>query len=134
MNTQFIRFVFAGGIAAVVNIVTRILLSSILSFQVSVVLAYLVGMVTAFVLTRYFVFPASGRFVGGEMTRFTIVNLVALAQVWVVSVGLAKLVFPLVGFTWHAELVAHTIGVLSPVITSYLGHKHFTFNAASKNT
>jgi len=57
----------------------------------------------------------------------TLVNLAAVAQVWVVSVGLARLVFPVAGFVWHAETVAHVIGVAVPVFTSYLGHKHFSF-------
>ena len=64
-----------------------------------------------------------------EYTRFALVNLAAVAQVWVVSVGLARLVFPAIGFTWHAEIVAHVIGVVVPVFTSYLGHKHFSFAA-----
>ena len=53
----------------------------------------------------------------------------AVAQVWIVSVGLARFVFPAIGFTWHDETVAHVIGVLVPVVTSYLGHKHFSFAA-----
>ena len=44
-----------------------------------------------------------------------------------VSVGLAKLAFPAVGLRWHAELIAHVVGVLSPVLVSYQGHKRFFF-------
>ncbi len=62
-----------------------------------------------------------------QTLRFALVNLVALAQVWVVGVGLARIVFPKIGFVWHAELVAHIIAVLSPVLTSYFAHKHFSF-------
>jgi putative flippase GtrA len=53
--------------------------------------------------------------------------VVALVQVWVVSVGLARLVFPAVGFTWHADDIAHLIGVTIPAVTSYFGHRHFSF-------
>jgi putative flippase GtrA len=67
--------------------------------------------------------------VASEYTRFALVNLAAVAQVWIVSVGLARLAFPAIGFTWHAETVAHVIGVAIPVFTSYLGHKHFSFAA-----
>jgi putative flippase GtrA len=86
-------------------------------------------MTTAYLLNRHFVFAASGRGVASEYTRFALVNLAAVAQVWIVSVGLARLVFPAIGFTWHAETVAHVIGVAIPVFTSYLGHKHFSFAA-----
>jgi putative flippase GtrA len=61
--------------------------------------------------------------------RFALVNIAAIAQVWIVSVGLARFVFPAAGFTWHAETVAHVIGVAVPVFTSYVGHKRFSFAA-----
>jgi putative flippase GtrA len=127
VNAEFFRFVLAGGTAAAVNIVARLLLSAVVRFDVAVALAYLVGMATAFILNRQFVFDRSDRGVQSEMMRFVLVNLAALVQVWIVSVGLAEWLFPKVGLTWHAELIAHVIGVLSPVAASYLGHKHFTF-------
>jgi len=54
----------------------------------------------------------------------------AFAQVWVVSVGLARVIFPAIGFSWRAETVAHVVGVLSPVVTSYVLHKRFSFRIA----
>jgi putative flippase GtrA len=127
VNAEFFRFVLAGGAAAAVNIVARLLLSAVVRFDVAVAAAYLVGMATAFILNRQFVFDRSDRGVHSEMMRFVLVNLAALVQVWIVSVGLAEWLFPRIGLTWHAELIAHVIGVLSPVAASYLGHKHFTF-------
>jgi putative flippase GtrA len=127
VNTEFFRFVLAGGIAAAVNILSRWLLSSVMSFEAAVVFAYLMGMITAFGLTRQFVFEKSERHVGGEAMRFILVNLVALVQVWVVSVGLADWVFPKIGLFSQAELIAHIAGVLSPVAASYFGHKYFSF-------
>jgi hypothetical protein len=64
--------------------------------------------------------------------RFAFVNIVALLQVWLISVGLARLFFPWIGFVFHAELVAHTIGVASPAITSFLAHEHFSFRPEAK--
>ena len=132
INSEFVRFMLAGGVAAIVNILSRWGLSSLMSFQVAVVIAYLIGMATAFVLTRAFVFGGSDRRVRSEVARFVLVNIAALLQVWIVSVGLADFVFPRIGWTWHPELVAHVIGVLSPVVDSHLGHKHFTFEKAVK--
>ncbi|WP_424813615.1 GtrA family protein [Roseococcus sp. YIM B11640] len=127
LSSEFIRFVLTGGTAAAVNIGARILFSQVMRYEIAVVLAYLVGMVTAYLLARRFVFAASGAGMGSEFSRFAMVNAVALAQVWIVSVGLARFVFPAVGYTFHAETVAHVIGVLSPIGTSYLGHRHFSF-------
>ena len=126
---RFVLFVAAGGTAAVVNILSRIALNWVMSYEAAIVAAYLCGMTTAYLLNKHFVFAASGRAVATEYMRFALVNLAALVQVWIVSVGLARFVFPAVGFTWHAETVAHVIGVVVPVFTSYLGHKHFSFAA-----
>jgi putative flippase GtrA len=97
-------------------------------YEAAVVFAYLCGMAVAFLLNRSFVFQGAtdGR-ASRQTWRFALVNLVALAQVWIVGVGLARIVFPKIGFFWHAELIAHSIAVASPVVTSYFAHKHFSF-------
>lgn len=125
---EFGRFLLTGGVAAGVNVASRWLFSHAVSYEVAIVLAYLVGMATAYLLSRAFVFARSGRTVADEAARFALVNVVALAQVWLVSVGLARLVFPAVGFVWHAEDIAHLVGVAIPAVTSYFGHRHFSFS------
>jgi putative flippase GtrA len=77
-----------------------------------------------------FVFEKSGRAASHEMLWFILVNLLALVQVWAVSVVLARYVFPALEMTWHAETVAHAIGVSVPAVTSYFGHKHLSFRPA----
>lgn len=124
---QFLRFLLTGGIAAGVNLASRYLLMAWLDFRWAVLVAYLFGMVTAWLLARRFVFAASGRSRGDELLRFGLVNVVAAAQVWLISVGLAEYLFPAIGFGFHPEEVAHGIGVVIPVFTSYLGHRHFSF-------
>ncbi len=131
-KSPFPRFLVAGGIAALVNILARMILSNFISFGLAIVIAYLIGMSTAYLLMRLFVFAASGRPLAHEYMRFGLVNLLALGQVWLVSEGLARLLFPAVGWTWQAETIAHTIGVLSPVAASYVGHKWFTFAKRSE--
>ncbi len=128
-DNQFLRFALTGGVAALVNLASRYLLNHYMGFEIAVALAYLLGMLTAYALSRLFVFSASGRGVRSELARFTIVNAVALVQVWVISVGLANLVFPPIGFTWHANDIAHLIGVISPVVTSYFGHRYYSFSS-----
>jgi putative flippase GtrA len=76
---------------------------------------------------RSFVFePASGT-ARRQYVRFAGVNLVGFTQVWLISVGLVRLVFPAVGFAWNAETVAHLIGIASLVPTSFFAHKYFSF-------
>ena len=124
---RVITFLVTGGLAAALNIASRVALDRVMPYEVAVAVAYLVGMTTAFFLARLFVFQASGRSLHVEYGRFALVNVAALIQVLVVSVGLAKMVFPAIGFTWNAELIAHVFGVLSPVLVSYQGHKRFSF-------
>ncbi|MCW8279301.1 MULTISPECIES: GtrA family protein [Agrobacterium] len=130
ISSPFVRFVLSGGIAAGVNVLSRAALSTITSYSAAIVIAYLIGMTTAYVLMKLFVFEESGRRPEAEYLRFGLVNMVALAQVWIVSVGLARWLFPLVGFGFYPEAIAHVIGVLSPVATSYFLHKYFTFSSS----
>lgn len=129
---QFVRFLATGGLAAAVNLTSRWLLNEVMSFEAAVAVAYVVGTATAYALARLFVFEETGHSVLTEFGRFTIVNLFALVLVWSISVGLAVYVFPSVGFTWHPDDVAHFIGVLSPAIASYFGHRHYTFKTAPR--
>ncbi len=128
ISRQFAAFVVVGGVAALVNIVSRLIISQVMTYEAAIVAAYLCGMVTAFFLNRMFVFrAASRREASRQFARFTLVNIAALAQVWVVGVGLDRFVLPAVGFNWHVETVAHVIAVASPILTSYLAHKYFSF-------
>lgn len=124
---QFVSFVVTGGIAAIVNLGVRWLLSLMLVYEVAVTLAYLVGMTTAFLLARSFVFRPETGDVIGEYCRFAAVNVVSFLVVLGVSVGLARMLFPAIGFAWHPEDVAHLIGVVSPILLSYYAHKYFSF-------
>lgn len=127
MNLRFLKFLVTGGIAALVNLASRYVLNQLMPFEAAVVVAYLLGMTTAYLLARRFVFDASGRPVVSEVRRFVLVNIVALGFVWAISVGLARIVFPAIAFTWHADDIAHLIGVLAPAATSYFGHRFYTF-------
>lgn len=130
MTRQFLSFVLAGGIAAGVNWGSNLGLNLLMPLEVSVVVAYGLGMTTAFILTRFFVFEPSGRSPAEEYTRFAIVNAVALVQVWIVTITLARFVLPWIGWTFMPEATSHFIGVASPIVTSYFGHRYFTFARA----
>lgn len=128
LSRPFVRFAISGGVAAGVNILSRIALSQIMPYSVAVTIAYLFGMTTAYVLMKLMVFEKSGQRVHQEYVRFALVNVVAFAQVWLVSMGLARYLLPAMSFETHAETIGHVIGVLSPIATSYFMHKYFTFS------
>lgn len=124
---RFARFLLLGGLAAGVNWLSRFGWSLIAPFELAVILAHATGMAVAFVTFRAFVFPGSPLPAAVQMTNFVLVNLVGMGVAFVTAVGLARVVFPAVGFTFHAEAIAHGIAVLSPVLTSWIGHRRLSF-------
>jgi putative flippase GtrA len=126
---QILRFFITSGAAALVNIGTRIPLGWVMPYSASIVVAYLIGMSTAFALARTFVFRPEPGNARAEFLRFAAVNVVGLLQVLAVSLLMEAIVFPRLGFTWHAATIAHIIGVGSPAFTSYYAHKFFSFRA-----
>lgn len=121
-------FVLIGGFAALVNLVSRIVIDIATGYEVAIVLAFPVALTTAFALNRAFVFDARDGDWRRQYWRFFLVNLAALVQVFLISVGLARFAFPAIGFAWHPDTVAHALGVISPILTSYWAHKHFSFS------
>jgi putative flippase GtrA len=126
-SRQFLIFLLTGGTAAAVNFVSRIVYSKWLDFSTSVILAYITGMITAFVLAKLFVFKESQQSVQRAAIFFILVNVVAALQTWLISMGLAYYLLPSLGFTVFVKEIAHAAGVVVPVFTSYLGHKHWSF-------
>ncbi|MDR6095859.1 GtrA family protein [Stenotrophomonas sp. SORGH_AS_0321] len=126
-HMQIIRFLVAGGIAACANFGSRILLGLFAPYVTSIVIAYIIGMATAFTLNRLFVFTSAENSLGSQAGWFVLINVAAILQTVAISLLLARWVFPLTGFHYHPETAAHAVGVIVPVLTSYIGHKHLSF-------
>lgn len=126
--TEFFQFLIVGGSAALINFLSRIGLSEFFSYRVSIILAYLIGMVVAFILFKHLVFKKSGKHYIEELKGFVIVNILSILQVWIISVGLAEYLFPYLNYQFYHKEVAHFIGLAIPAISSYFGHKYFSFS------
>ena len=129
MTAQFARFVLVGGLAAAANIGSRVLFSLWMGYLPAMLCAYFIGMNVAFLLNRQWVFLPSGKHWLDEYARFTVVNLFGLAQTLLIAWGLARWLFPAIGMDFHPETIAHAIGVITPIFTSFIGHKYFTFRS-----
>lgn len=128
MNKQeFFVFLMCGGFAALVNFSSRIVLDTWFSFQASVFFAYIFGMIVAFFLNRYVVFPAGTQTFFKSVIYFTLVNCIGFFLTWLISVLVYYRVFVPLMFDFFAKEIAHLIGIVVPVFTSYIGHKHFSF-------
>jgi putative flippase GtrA len=127
IQSQFLRYLAAGGVAAAANYVSRFVFSTWFAFETAVVLAFFVGLTTGFVLMRQFVFGGAGKPVAPQALKYVLVNLIALVLTVGVSSLLARWLLPAVGVDRHVEAIAHAFGVAVPVLTSYAGHRLATF-------
>ena len=130
-HTEFLQFLFVGGIAAGINFISRIGFNMYFSYSMSIILAYIVGMIVAFTLFKQYVFAKSGRHYLEEVKGFIIVNIFGIIQVWAISIALAEYFFPYISFTFYDKEIAHFIALGIPAISSYFGHKYFSFNSAN---
>lgn len=126
LGSEFSLFLFAGGTAAIVNFLSRIVLNTFCNFKIAVVIAYILGMVTAYVLSRLFVFKDQRKNITTSSIKFILVNIVAVLQTYYISVYLYTYLDNEYNL-FCAKEVAHAIGIIVPVITSYFGHKYFSF-------
>lgn len=126
-SKQFVKFMLVGGSAAAVNFTSRILLDFLWSYSLSIVIAYIIGMIVAFMLNKWLVFEEADDRTTRQFIMFVIVNVFAVLQTYVISMLLVNWLFPLMKFDWYSHEVAHFVGISVPIVTSYIGHKHFTF-------
>lgn len=124
---EFFLFLICGGLAALVNFVSRVVLDAWFPFHISVFIAYIMGMIVAFVLNRYVVFPAGTQTFFRSVLYFILVNILGLFLTWLISVLIYYYVFVPLMFDFFAKEIAHLLGIAFPVFTSYIGHKYFSF-------
>jgi len=127
ISIQFAKFLLAGGLAALVNFLSRILFSHWMAYVPAIIIAYCVGMLTAFILNRLFVFQPEINRLHKQAAWFIAVNIAALLQTLIISVVLAYYLLPHLNIHHNADTIAHGVGVIVPVISSYIGHKYLTF-------
>jgi putative flippase GtrA len=96
-------------------------------FELAIAFAYIVGMACAFLLMRGLAFEGAGKPMVPQVGRFLVVNALALAQTFIVSLLMARWVLPAMGIDRQAEAIGHLVGVLFPVFTSFLAHRAYTF-------
>jgi putative flippase GtrA/SAM-dependent methyltransferase len=132
ISGRFLRFIVSGAIAALVNFGSRIVFSLWLPYPAAIVLAWLTGLTSGFLLMRRFAFNDATNQARSQIAWFIAVNLFALLQTLVISLVTARLILPSIGIVREAETIAHAVGVLVPVVTSYFGHKHFSFRRVDK--
>ena len=118
--------------AALGNFGSRFFYNIFVDFSAAVVLAFLSGLTVGYLLNKRYVFTASTNSVSQEIGWFVLINTLALAQTWGLSVYLVQLLPQFIavdspGRSDMVEALAHGAGIMLPVFTSYIGHKYLTF-------
>jgi putative flippase GtrA len=98
-----------------------------MGFSSAIIVAYVTGMITAFILSKYLVFAPGRHHTIKEIGFFTLVNLAAIAQTWIISMVMFHYVLSWLDVAIYKKEIAHFFGIAVPAFTSYLGHKYLTF-------
>ena len=124
---QFILFIITGGTSAVINILSRIILSEFFSFEFAILISYGIGMITAFSLAKRFVFLNSKKSTKKSFPAFALVNLISVIQTFFVSIFIKNWLIIFLDNLSFVELISHACGLGVLVFTSFYGHKYITF-------
>lgn len=121
-------FLLLGSLAALVNWVVRFPLSLFLSYECAVMGAYLIGMTCGYLLYGRYVFRNGNAPILVQICKFMLVNAVGIVMVVVVASVLANFMAPFVtSDRGLAEAVSHGLAIGTSALTSFVGHKRFTF-------
>jgi putative flippase GtrA len=126
VSKQFLNFLFAGGLAAASNFVSRVLFSLWLTYSNAIIVAYVIGMLTAFIINSIYVFSKSDRNKFIQLRDFIIINMTFLPLVWLVSIKLNVWLIDL-GVKNYSEEIAHFIALVLPMLTTFLIYKYYIF-------
>jgi putative flippase GtrA len=130
LSAQFLRFLVAGGLAALANWLSGMLFQHWFSFVWSIVLAYVVGMTAGFLLNRTLVFPYASTPLSSQIRGFILVNLGWFPVVWLASIGLNQLLMQwLTSNLSHP--ISHGLAIIIPTFFSFLIYKFVTFKGTS---
>lgn len=122
-----VRFLVAGGLAALVNWLVRFPLELVMPFMPAVLVALAVGMTSGFLLYDRWVFPGSVRPLATKIRDFIAVNVLTQAVMLVVTIGLREIAL-LAGIpAVTAGAGAHLVGIGAGALVSYIGHRAVTF-------
>ncbi len=125
---SFLRYVFSGCLATVVNLSFVWFSMQLTSYEIAVVVGAVFGTTTTYIMTKVFVFEKREKAVDyHEILRFICVHGVVCVQIWIVSVSLERWILPMLAITQYREAIASLIGVGSVVFTGYFLHRLVTY-------
>jgi putative flippase GtrA len=125
---EFARFLITGITATIVNLSTFWLLRQEHGYKASIFSGLAVGMCVSFTLSKIFAFRSySWKSTQGEAARFLIIYALGVGVYLLMAMVIGREVLPKFLPRDVAELGGAIVGAASMTITSYLGHRFFTY-------
>lgn len=125
---ELARFIVTGAAATFGNIAAVGLARLYESFEISLLVGIAAGITISFTLSKWFAFGSrSWSRTGGEAARFLIVYSVGCAAYWAVAVVMGRLLLANGLTSKAAEMWGILIGAGTMTLTSYFGHRFFTY-------
>lgn len=124
----FRKFLLAGGIAALINWIARLILNDFfkLSLVYSIVTAHFIGMVVAFYLFKTHVFKSKKKLLSSSRSFF-LVNIFSLIFVYFATLLLIKLFLFIFSDIIFIKGISYGLALGLTSITSFYLHKKFTY-------
>ncbi len=123
MTNKFVKYVFVGGVATVVDWGSFFLTNTVfgLFYQVALVVAFTLGSITNYTLNRTLTFQSKSKKIAKQFTTHLTISVVSL----VVNMGLMYVIVSIIGLSPMGGRVITTLVML---IANYFLHKNITFN------
>jgi putative flippase GtrA len=125
LQDERVRFVIVGGINTVLGyglfVLFEVTTGPYLGYFFSLYASFFLASIVAFVLHRYYTFKVAG-------TGNAFVDYIRFLSVYIVALALNTVALPLlVEMVGMSPLVAQALIVVVTTLTSYFGHKYFSF-------
>src|SRR6516162_2551168 len=125
---EFARFVLSGVTATVGNMLTVWLTRRFLSFDIALLAGIAMAIAISFALSKFFAFRSrSWNRTVGEAVRFLIVYATGCTMYWMVAVVVRMLLLAHGVAVEAAEPGGILVGAGTMMLTSYCGHRVFTY-------
>jgi putative flippase GtrA len=131
VSFQFLKFLIAGGTAALFNFLSFILFRNHFSHMVSIVLAFTVGTVISFILNKTFTFMAYSEKTAVQSAKFAVVAVGGYFLA-VITAFLTIKIYEVLSISLitlqTAEKFAQAIAIGFVTVYNFLAMKYFSFN------
>jgi putative flippase GtrA len=127
---EFVRFVAAGLTSAAVNLTAVGFARKLLSFDTALLVGLVAGLTTSFLLSKLFAFRSpSWDQAGREVVKFLTIYGTGCVFYWLIAVALRRFLLAGILPSRAAELVAVLGGSAVMMLTSYFGHRFYTYRS-----